>query len=455
MEKDIIVGISTAQAEGAISIVRLSGEGSIELVNEVFSGKDLTTVPSHTIHYGFIVDDTKESRKQKIDEVLVSVFKAPKTYTKEDIVEINAHGGLFVTNQIYELMILHGARPAEPGEFTKKAFLNGRIDLTEAESVMDMIHAESKSACELASLGLQGVIKEKINSLRDILLKNLETIAVSIDYPEYDEVEEPTSEQIKPDIIFVKKEVEKLIEGSKSAKFLSNGIDTAIIGSPNVGKSSLLNALTSSQKAIVTSIPGTTRDVIEAKINIGSITLNLIDTAGIRETNDIVEKMGVQKSHETLNKADFVLYVIDGSTSLQKEDIDMINSIKSKLHLIVINKKDLGINVDLTQLDNYIILSTFDIHDIEELKEKILEISQINNLKNKDVTYISSARQLEKLRQANEALQEALNSTEADAFVDFVEVSLRSAWMFLGEITGTVSTDDLINDIFSKFCLGK
>lgn len=448
--EDIIVGISTGFTEGAISIVRLSGQGSIDLVNKIFKGCDLTTKASHTIHYGYIVDG-----KDVLDEVLVSIYKAPKTYTKEDVVEINCHGGLFVTNKIYELLLLNGARSATPGEFTKRAFLNGRIDLTKAEAVMDMIQAENNSALSIASSALRGKIKEKIDFLRNQILEIISVISVNIDYPEYDDVEELTSNKIKPSVLDIKKSIDDLINKSASAKILKNGIDTVIVGKPNVGKSSLLNSIIEENKAIVTEIPGTTRDTIEAKINLGSITLNLIDTAGVHKTDDIVEKIGIEKSIDALEKAELVLMVLSGDQELTKEDIDLIDKIKDKKYILIVNKKDLGIKIDLSKIYNYVVISTFDSNDIENLKNKILEVAEIEKLQNKDITYISNARQIEKLKLASNALEEALKEINDDAFIDFIEIQLRAAWLYLGEIIGEASTDNLLDELFSRFCLGK
>jgi len=446
---DIIVGISTGYSEGAISIVRLSGKGSINLVSKLFKGHNLNNVESHTIHYGYIIN-----KDNILDEVLVSIFKAPKTYTKEDVVEINCHGGIFITNQIYELLVLNGARPAEPGEFTKRAYLNGRIDLTKAEAVMDMIEAESLSATALASKALQGDIKLKIDSLREKILNVISKIEVNIDYPEYDDVEELKNNDCMPIVIDVNNELDELIKNSFSAKYLKNGIDTAIIGSPNVGKSSILNALTNSNKAIVTSIPGTTRDTIEAKINLDGITLNLIDTAGIRVSNDLVEQLGVEKSLDMINKAELILYVIDGSTKFN-DDLKLLDQVKLKKHLFIINKKDLGITLNKDMFDNYIEICSNNVEDISILKDKIASLIKVEHLENKDITYISSARQIEKLNKASLAVKEALNRLNDNTFIDLVEISLREAWMYLGEITGEVSTDDLVSELFKRFCLGK
>ena len=448
---DIIIGISTALSEGAISIIRLSGEGSVDLVNKCFKGKNLCKVSSHTINYGFIVDETNEV----IDEVLVSVFKGPKTYTKQDVVEINCHGGLFVTNKIYELLVVLGARPAEPGEFTKRAFLNGRIDLTKAEAVMDMISAENNSALKIASRGLLGFIKRTVDDLRSRLLDVVATISVNIDYPEYDDVQMLTTNEIKPGIESIYKDVNNLLEKSKSAKYLKNGVDTAIVGRPNVGKSSLLNALLEEQKAIVTNIPGTTRDLVEAKINLGSVTLNLIDTAGIRETTDIVEQIGVSKSLDVFDKAELVLLVLDGSECLTQEDLELLEKVKDKKHLVIVNKDDLGIKIDLSIIQNPIIISTNNVKSIDELKNSILSLIKVENIQNKDITYISNARQIEKLNLAKIELEEALKEIEENAFIDFVDIHLRAAWMYLGEIIGETSSESLLDELFSKFCLGK
>ena len=448
---DVIIGISTALAEGAISIIRLSGKGCIEIANKSFKGKNLTKVNSHTVNYGFIVDNNKEI----IDEVLVSVFKAPKTYTTEDVVEINCHGGLFVTNKIYELLVVNGARPANPGEFTKRAFLNGRIDLTKAEAVMDVISAENNAALSIASKGLLGFIKRTVDDLRQRLIDVISVISVNIDYPEYDDVQILTTNQIKPAIESIYNDVYNLLEKSKSAKYLKNGVDTAIVGRPNVGKSSLLNALLEEQKAIVTNIPGTTRDLVEAKINLGSVTLNLIDTAGIRETLDIVEQIGVSKSLDIINKAELVLLVLDGSVPLTQEDKELIEKIKDKKHLIIINKNDLGIKIDLTQFEHPIVISTNDENKIDNLKEEIIKLIKVENIQNKDITYISNARQIEKLNLAKGELIEALEEINENAFIDFVDIHLRAAWLYLGEIIGETSTESLLDELFSKFCLGK
>ena len=450
---DTIIGISTALSKGAISIIRLSGDDAIKIVNKVFKGIDLSKVEPNTINYGHIVDFDS---CQIIDEVLVSIFKAPKSYTKEDVVEINCHGGLFVTNKIYEQLVLLGARPSEPGEFTKRAFLSGRIDLTKAEAVMDVINAENNAALKIANSALNGKISTFVDQKRQELLDIIATISVNIDYPEYDDVEQLTNEDILPKLKTIKLELEDVLNNAKSAKLLKNGINTVIVGKPNVGKSSLLNTLIGENKAIVTNIPGTTRDIVEESINLGQVTLNLIDTAGIRITEDVVEKIGVEKSKEQINKADIILCVLDGSEPINEQDKEILNEIKNKCHLTIINKIDLEQKINLGEVDdNVLFISTKNNNTIKELENKILETLNLNNLFNKDITYISNARQLEKINFAIKALDEALTTIENEATIDFVDIDIRKAWLYLGEIVGQTSTDNLLDELFSKFCLGK
>ena len=370
--EETIVGIATGFSKGAISIIRLSGVDAIKIANSVFKGKNLEKVESHTVSYGHIVDF---KTKEQIDEVLVSVFKEPRTYTKENVVEINCHGGVFVTNQIYENLLLAGAKPAEPGEFTKRAFLNGRIDLTKAEAVMDIIDAENKNAVKLANAGLSGKIANTIRTLRQDVVNILAVISVNIDYPEYDDVEELTNSELLPKLLEIKQYLETLLENSKSAKYLKEGINVAIIGKPNVGKSSLLNLLLGESRAIVTDIPGTTRDIIEAKVNINNITLNLLDTAGIRNTSDIVEQIGVEKAKESINKADLVLMVVDTSQTLDEEDLSLYNMVVEKPHILIGNKSDLDMKADLSLYNKEIVyISALKSVGLEELENKITEV---------------------------------------------------------------------------------
>lgn len=449
---DTIVGISTPLAKGAISIIRLSGNDAINITNKVFKGKNLNKANSHTIHYGYI---TNPENNDILDEVLVSVFKAPKTYTVEDVVEINCHGGVFVTNQIYNLLIEQGARPAEAGEFTKRAFLNGRIDLTEAEAVMDVIDAENKSFSKVANNALRGNVKNKIEMLKEKILNIIAIINVNIDYPEYDDIEILTNDVILPKIKDIYNELIEILKYSKSAIYLKNGIDTVIIGKPNVGKSSILNALAKEEKAIVTNIPGTTRDTIEVKINLNNITLNLIDTAGIRDTNDIVEKIGVQKSIEKLEQAQLVLLILDGSRDLEEEDYNLLEQSKNKPRVILINKSDLPQKISADQIENAVVVSAYDVNSIDIIEKAISKQIQLEGLENPNVTYISNARQIQKIKETKEALEEAIAEINMGEFIDLVELSLRKAWNSLGEITGEVNTDSLLDELFSKFCLGK
>ena len=448
---DIIVGISTPYAKGAISIIRLSGAGSISLVNSLFKGKNLNSVKTHTIHYGHIIDNLS---KEPIDEVLVSVFKAPKTYTKEDVVEINCHGGIFVTNLIYENLVTLGARPAEPGEFTKRAFLNGRIDLTKAEAVMDVIEAENKTAVKFANKGINGDIQNLVQFYRDQLLDIIATISVNIDYPEYDDVEELTNDKIYPSIVELNNKMKVLLKESIGAKYLKDGINTVIIGKPNVGKSTLLNALLKEDKAIVTNIPGTTRDVIEGKVNLGNITLNLIDTAGIRKTDDLVEKIGVNRSKEMLEKADFLLFMLDSTTALTADEKILLDKIKEKPHLIIVNKMDVFSENRLV-IEDAVYISAQNSVDIKKLESEIINrvLKEVNI--SDGSTYLSNARQVSKLQNAINSLDESIIAIKNNAFIDFVDIYLKEAYNYLGEITGDTATDSLLNELFSKFCLGK
>ena len=447
---DTIVGISTAMGKGAISIVRLSGIDAIKIVNEVFKGKNLLKVKSHTIHYGHIYN-----KEELLDEVLVSVFKAPKTYTAEDVVEINCHGGSFVTNQILKLMLEKGARLAEPGEFTKRAFLNGRIDLTKAESVMDVIDAESKNALKLANKGLRGDIAELISKKQQELLDIIAIIAVNIDYPEYDDVEEMTNNKVLPKIKALISDLEEILKKSNTAEKIKKGINTVIVGQPNVGKSSLLNAMLRENKAIVTSIAGTTRDVIEGRLNLENITLNLIDTAGIRETFDEVEKIGVDRSKEWLEKAELVLFLIDGSKEIDVEDVLLYEQIKKQEHLVIVNKQDLELKANVDFVNKPIYISTKDSNSIDKLEKEIVSKVLDDNINLDDLTYVSNARQINKLNDAIKALNQAIQAIDEGIYIDFIDIYLQDAWNNLGDILGNVKDGSLLDELFSKFCLGK
>ena len=451
--EDTIVGIATGFSKGAISIIRLSGINAVKIANSVFKGKDLSKQLSHTVSYGHILDfKTKET----IDEVLVSIFLAPRTYTREDVVEISCHGGVFVTNQIYENLLIAGAKPAEPGEFTKRAFLNGRIDLTKAEAVMDIIDAENKNAVKLANAGLSGKIATTIKKLRQDIVNILAVISVNIDYPEYDDVEELTNNELLPKLLEIKIFLETLLENSKSAKFLKEGINVAIIGKPNVGKSSLLNILLGESRAIVTDIPGTTRDIIEAKVNINNVTLNLLDTAGIRKTSDIVEAIGVEKAKESINKADLVLMVIDSSQEINEEDSLLYKEVCQKPHIVIANKTDLEQKADFSLLNNEVVyISAIQNKGLEKLENKITEVIFGEKGEIKDATYISNARQVAKLNDALNSIENAIERCLAKEYVDIIDIYIRESYLSLGEIIGEGSIDSLIDELFSKFCLGK
>jgi tRNA modification GTPase len=447
---DTIVGISTAMGKGAISIIRLSGPQAIEIVNKVFKGRNLTKVKSHTIHYGHIYN-----KEELLDEVLVSVFKAPKTYTTEDVVEINCHGGSFVTNQVLKLLLEHNARLAEAGEFTKRAFLNGRIDLTKAESVMDVIDAESKNALKLANKGLRGDIADLITKKQQELLDIVAVIAVNIDYPEYDDVEEMTNTKVLPKINKLINDLEDILKKSNTAEKIKHGIDTVIVGQPNVGKSSLLNALLREDKAIVTSIAGTTRDVIEGKLNLENITLNLIDTAGIRETSDEVEKIGVDRSKAWLEKSELVLFLIDGSKEIDEEDLRLYEVVKNYEHLVIVNKQDLEQKANLLNFDNPIYISTKSQEDINKLEKAIIDKVLMDDINLDNLTYVSNARQIDRLKHAIENLKNAIKAIDEGVYIDFIDIYLQDAWNSLGEILGNIKDGSLLDELFSKFCLGK
>ena len=444
---DAICAIATSYGSGAISIVRASGKDSIKMINEIFKGPDLTKVKSHTISYGSIVYEG-----EVIDEVLVSVFLPPRTYTREEIVEINCHGGMFVTNKILETLLKIGFRLADSGEFTKRAYLNGRIDLTQAEAVMDIISSGNDMMLKNSNKALRKEITKMITSLRERLLGLIAKIEVNIDYPEYDDAIEMTNEIIIPELTSIKEEVNTILEHSKIGKSLSYGINTAIIGRPNVGKSSLLNMLLEEEKAIVSHFAGTTRDIIEGKLNIGNITLNLIDTAGIRESDDYVEQIGITKAKEVLEKAELVLLVLDNS-NITEYDQQLLKLTENKNRIIILNKMDLNnkANIDLP----HIMISALKGEGLREIEAEIIKIAKINELNKVDATYLTNARQVSKLQLAYNAILDAIASSNIYLPVDMVELDIKKAWDILGEISGISRGDELINELFSKFCLGK
>jgi len=452
MNNDIIVSISTALGKGAISIVRLSGEGCIELVNSVFKGKDLTKVDSHTINYGHIVDNDKV-----VDEVLVAVMRAPKTYTREDIVEINCHGGIAVTNKVLELLVINGARLSLPGEFTKRAFLNGRIDLVEAEAVMDIIESKTDKALNVAVSHLNGNLSNIIREFRDKILNLLANIEVNIDYPEYEDAEVVTINTIKDRVDEMTNTLNLIIKESMNKKIIKDGIDAAIIGKPNVGKSSILNMLLGEEKAIVTDIAGTTRDVVEGSISLNGIMLNFIDTAGIRETDDVVEKFGVQKSLETMNKANLILFVLNNNEIITKNEEEIIKQLKNKKYIVVVNKKDLDKKLDLSkyQLDNIIYTDTVSSDGIESLKDKIIELFKLDELDNQSDDFFTNERQITLAKEALYIMEDVKKGIDNEVPVDMLEIDIKRIWTKLGEILGENYDEELIDKLFSNFCLGK
>lgn len=450
--ENTIAAIATPLGVGAIAIIRVSGIDAISIVNKIFKGKDLNKVKTHTINYGHIVENDKI-----IDEVLVSVMKAPKTYTKEDIVEINTHGGIATTNKVLELLLKNGCDPAEPGEFTKRAFLNGRIDLEEAEGIMNLIEAKTETALNLSINQLSGKVSQKIKDLREDIVKILANIEVNIDYPEYEDIEQMTYDMLIPKIKEIKDKINKILEDSKSGKIITEGIKTSIIGRPNVGKSSILNAMLEEEKAIVTDIEGTTRDIVEGKINIGGFILNMIDTAGIRKTEDIVEKIGVNKSLELIENSDLILYVLNNNEELKQEDLELIQKLKNKNHIIIINKIDLENKLDTSLLNSeYIIkMSIKENKGIEELKQMIREIFNLEKIELSDMTYVTSARSIAILKQIKESINDIETSINNNLPIDIIEIDIKNIWDKLGEIIGISYENELIDTLFSQFCLGK
>lgn len=453
MLDDTIAAISTPLGEGGISIIRLSGPDAIPIVSKIYRGKDLATVPSHTINYGKIIDP---ENGHILDEVLVSVMRAPKTYTREDVVEINCHGGLLVTKKILELLLSVGARLAEPGEFTKRAFLKKRIDLAQAESVMDIIRAKTEEALHVAAGALDGRVSKLIQQLRDEIVAVIANIEVNIDYPEYDDAIEMSNEILKPKITEIIAKLEEILNQAKTGRIIREGITTVIVGRPNVGKSSLLNKMMREERAIVTDIPGTTRDIIEGYVNIGGITLNLIDTAGIRKTEDVVEKIGVSRSKEALQKAELVLLVLNNNEPLTESDRELLKMTENKQRIVIVNKVDLETRIERDELpEGYIETSMLDDESVMRLEEKIKEMFSVGDIKSKDFTYVSNSRHIAKLRQAKQSLQDALEAIKMGMPIDIVEIDVKQAWLYLGEILGETASDSLIDELFSTFCLGK
>lgn len=459
-EFDTIAAISTAPGEGAIGIVRISGDLAISIASSIYQcgTKQLEEQKTHTIHYGHIVDPKSG---EVYDEVMVSVLRAPKTFTREDIVEINCHGGIVAINRVLQLVLRMGARLAEPGEFTKRAFLNGRIDLSQAEAVMDLIRAKTDKSMQLAMRQLDGQLSNLIQNLRQEILNTLAQVEVNIDYPEYDDVEEMTLQLLREKTQQVLQGIRALLNTASQGKILRDGLKTAIVGRPNVGKSSLLNVLLREEKAIVTDIAGTTRDTIEEYVNVRGVPLQLIDTAGIRETDDIVEKIGVERSRKALKEADFVLLLLNQSETLQEEDIRLLETTKGMKRIILFNKTDLPSKLSTENIAPYaqeeeiVTTSMLNKEGIDQLEEKIAEYFFQGQMNERDATYLSNTRHIALLEKAEQALVEVQNGIEMEMPVDLIQIDFTRAWDLLGEITGDSVQDELLTQLFSQFCLGK
>ncbi len=444
MNDDIIVAIATSRLEAAISIIRLSGKGCIAFVQQFFTGKIIDKA-SHTITYGFIKD-----QDEKVDEVLVNIYRGHRTFTGEEMVEINCHGGIFITQKVLNLCLKMGARMAEHGEFSKRAFLNGRIDLSQAEAISDLISAKNDYASQLALRGIQGNISHFIEDLKEDLIQIITQIEVNIDYPEYEDVEELTAESLLPKSIQLQEKMNHIIDSSQNVHLLKDGISTVIIGKPNVGKSSLLNALLDEDKAIVTDIAGTTRDIVEGTIRLDHIVLNMIDTAGIRDTDDVVENIGVHKSKELVHKADLVLLVLDGSQPLTQEDYELLELSKDTQRIIVINKKDQG---EIKDIDGIAISAKN--HDIEPLIQKIKAMFELGQITSSQDDILANARQIQLLEKANQSLKNAIQAMQEYVPTDLIVTDLYESWESLKEILGERAKEDLLDELFKRFCIGK
>lgn len=458
-EFDTIAAISTPPGEGGISIIRISGVDALKTASQIYRGKDLNKVNSHTINYGHIIDPENGN---EVDEVMVSVMRAPHTYTKEDIVEINCHGGIVATNRILQIILGLDARLAKPGEFTERAFLNGRIDLSQAEAVMDLIRAKTDQSMKVALDQLDGNLSHLITNLRQNILDVLAQVEVNIDYPEYDDVETMTARLLKEKAIEVKAKIQQLLSTAKQGKVLRDGLATAIIGHPNVGKSSILNHLLHEDKAIVTDVAGTTRDVIEEYVNVQGVPLKLVDTAGIHETEDKVEKIGVDRSRKALSQADLVILVLDSSVPLRDEDRELLRETNHMQRILVLNKSDLEVKINLNELQEYVddkeiikssAVSPLGTKDLEDRIAAMFFAGSIENTSNNIM--VTNARHIGLLKQAETALDAVLEGIETGMPVDLVQIDMTRAWDLLGEITGDSYQDELLDQLFSQFCLGK
>lgn len=461
MKTDTIAAIATAMTNSGIGIIRISGEDAFTVIDRIYQSKNgkkkLSEEKSHTVHYGYIVDDTKENKI--IDEVMVLIMRAPNTYTREDTVEIDCHGGVLVMQKILDTVICHGARPAEPGEFTKRAFLNGRIDLTQAESVMDVISSKNEFALKSSISQLQGSLQKEIKELREKIIYEIAFIESALDDPEHINID-GYGQKLKTVAEECKERIEHLLDTADNGKILKEGIDTVIVGKPNAGKSSLMNVLLKKERAIVTDIAGTTRDVLEEQMNLNGITLNIIDTAGIRDTEDIVEKIGVDKAKDYLVNADLIIYVVDSSTPLDENDEKIMEMIKNRTALVLLNKSDLDTvtteEMIASHLDQKIIkVSMKENQGVDELENAIKELFFHGKVELNDEVYITNARHKAALSNAKDSLNMVLDSIAMEMPEDFYSIDLMNTYEELGNILGESLGEDLVNEIFSKFCTGK
>ncbi|MEQ6086650.1 tRNA uridine-5-carboxymethylaminomethyl(34) synthesis GTPase MnmE [Staphylococcus saccharolyticus] len=459
MDFDTITSISTPMGEGAIGIVRLSGPQAIGIGDKLYKGKKkLSEVNTHTINYGHITDpETNEI----VEEVMISVLRAPKTFTREDIIEINCHGGILTINRILELTMTYGARMAEPGEYTKRAFLNGRIDLSQAEAVMDFIRSKTDRASKIAMNQIEGRLSDLIKRQRQSILEILAQVEVNIDYPEYDDVEDATTKFLLEQSKNIKEEINRLFDTGAQGKIMREGLSTVIVGRPNVGKSSMLNNLIQDNKAIVTEMAGTTRDVLEEYVNVRGVPLRLVDTAGIRDTEDIVEKIGVERSRKALSEADLILFVLNNNEPLTEDDQTLFEVIKNEDVIVIINKTDLEQRLDVKEVKEMIgdipLIQTSMLKQegIDELELQIRDLFFGGEVQNQDMTYVSNSRHISLLKQARHSIQDAIDAAESGIPMDMVQIDLTHTWEILGEIIGESASDELIDQLFSQFCLGK
>ena len=446
---DTIVAKTTADGVSAINVIRVSGDETFSIVSKIFKGADLMNAESHTIKYGYIHNEEKI-----IDEVMIFLYRSPKSFTSEDVIEISTHGGNFIANEVIHLLIKNGARLAENGEFTRRAYLSGRLDLTEAESIMDIVNAKTDKQLSLANKQLRGDVHKLIDNLQAQILDIIANIEVNIDYPEYDDVEQLTTQTIMPKIEKLLSHINHIIEESNTGQVIRDGIKTVIVGKPNVGKSSILNSLLREDKAIVTEISGTTRDLIEAELNLDGIILKLVDTAGIRETQDVVEKIGIERAIKAIDKATLVLLVLDQSQNLTELDITLLDLTKNKTRILIGNKIDLGNKINLGN-ENIVNVSAKNNLGLGQLSKEVKQLFVNEDLIAENYTIISNTRHIGKIKETKKALEEALDACINKIPIDMVEIDLRKAWSSLGDITGQSTSEDLISTLFSKFCLGK